>query len=41
MDNFNVKECLINGIKYKCRTCLNPAATVCPLNDEFKNAKTR
>ena len=41
MDHLNVKECLINGIQYKCRTCLNPGATVCLLDEEFINAKTR
>lgn len=40
MDSFNVKECYINGIQYKCRTCLNPGLTVCSLNEKFKNAKT-
>lgn len=40
MDNTVVKECFINGIIYKCRTCFDPGATVCSLNEEFKNAKT-
>ncbi|TMW51204.1 hypothetical protein DOY81_003681 [Sarcophaga bullata] len=40
MDISGVKECFINGVTYKCRTCFDPGATVCSLNEEFKNAKT-
>ncbi|KNC28964.1 hypothetical protein FF38_13785 [Lucilia cuprina] len=40
MSGDNKKECLINGISYKCRTCFDPGRTVYSLLDDAFNAKS-
>lgn len=33
-------ECLINGVRYDCRTCFDPGRTFYSLKDEYSKSKT-
>lgn len=40
MSSDNKKECIISGVRYKCRTCFDPGRSVYYLTDEASNKKT-